>query len=137
MKHILILAIVALALGGCAGLPAFLQNAADVEQEAVEIYGQIKAGYKVVAAVVDKQINAICAKLPEISDGARNAAAAVPNPGPKTQKFINDADDALDRATIACASYTGNGNPSTFFKLVAAYKAGRSAVIAANAAGGK
>lgn len=126
----------AFTLTGCAGLPAFLQNAYDVEQEAVAIYSQLKAGARVVAAVVDKQVTQICAKLPEVTTGVRNTAAALPNPGPKTQKALAAAEDALARATVACANYTGNGSPSTFLKLLAAYRAGRAAVLAANAAGG-
>lgn len=135
MKRFLILCAVALTLGGC-NIQAFMQNARDVGQQAREVVEQIKAGYKVAAQIVDASIVATCSKLPQIDNGMNEVIRLWPNPGPETRKWLNAADDALDRATIACTNYKGNGSPNTLLKLAEAFNAGVSAVLAADAAGG-
>lgn len=135
MKRLLAVFVIALSVSGC-NLAAMISNTQDVAQEAREILGQIRAGYKISASILDAKIVALCSRLPEIDSGAMEVRRIFVNPSPTTKRLLDDADDALDRTAVACASYKGNGSSSTFVKLATAFEAGRHAVINAHAAGG-
>lgn len=122
-------------LGGC-NIAAFMQDVRDVGSEARDVIAQIKAGAKIAAAATDKAIVFICAKVPAAEDGMRQVAASWPSPGPKTMAFLVNAQNDLDRAGAACASYTGNGSPAVLLKLAKAFEAGTAAVMSADKAAG-
>jgi len=143
MKRILIVCALAFSLGGCStsNIAAFLQNLADVEQQAVEVIGRIKGGIAVANDVVDRTINSVCIAVPQLNAAAANVIAAVPNPGPKTIRAIRTARAGIDASSAACAAYltsppSASGRVTVLRNLWAAYQAAKTAIRDANAAEG-
>jgi len=159
MKRIFIVPAIlaALTLGGCStsNIAAFLQNLADVEQQAVEVIARvragiavandvvdrIRAGVRVANDVIDRTINSVCIAVPQLNAAAQNVIAAVPNPGPKTVNAIRTARAGIDASSAACAAYltappSASGRVTVLRNLWAAYQAAKTAIRDANAAQG-
>lgn len=143
MHKFLIVATLALTLGGCStsNIGAFLQNLADVEAQAVEIIGKVRAGIAVANDTVDRTINSVCVAVPPLNASVQNFMAAVPNPGPKTVRAIQTARASIDAASRACTAYitappSPSGRVNVLRSLWAAYQEAKRAVAEANAAGG-
>lgn len=143
MKRLLIVCALALSLGGCstANINAFLQNLQDVENQALEVVAQVRAGVKVANDTIDRTINSVCIAVPGLNAAAQNVMAAVPNPGPKTANAIRTARVSIDAASAACTTYitappSASGRVTVLRNLWAAYQAAKGAIRDANAAGG-
>lgn len=143
MKRYLTILAVALSLGGCstANIGAFLQNLADVEQQAVELITKIRAGAQVASDAVDRTINSVCVAIPGLNASVQSYMAAVPNPGPKSAQAIRTARISIDAASNACTAYvtapqSASGRVTVLRNLWAAYQSAKQSIAAANAAAG-
>jgi hypothetical protein len=135
MKRYLIIPALALSLAGCT-----FAEFAQVETDALAVIAQIKARAQVAAAVVDATILKVCNALPAVNASIQAISAAVPNPGPKTQKALRTGNDSMVGAAAACDAYAlakPAEKPALLLQLWAGYNAGKAAAVAAHAAGGQ
>jgi hypothetical protein len=133
MTRLLIVPALALALAGCT-LDQFYQ----VEADALAVVAQIKARVPVIAAQIDATIIKVCNALPAVNASIMSIAAAIPNPGPKTQNALRNGNNAMIGAAAACDAYAlarPSEKPALLLQLWAGYNAGKAAAVAAHAAG--
>lgn len=143
MKRFFIIPVLALSLAGCSttDIGAFLTNLQDVERQALEVVARIRSGVQVANEQVDLTIRSVCIALPQLNVATQNVIASVPNPGPKTVNAIRAARAGIDAAQSACTAYvtsppSASGRVTVLRNLWTAYQAAKTAIIAANAAGG-
>lgn len=131
----------ALSLGGC-NIATILASLSDVEAQARDVVGKVRAGVKVASDQVDRTITSVCATaVPGVTLSLQSFAAGMPNPGPRTARAIGIARTSIDTAQRACTEYattppSASGRVAVLRKLHAAYEGAKAALQDANAAAG-
>lgn len=123
--------ILPLLLGGCVTNIFDLLNPG--ETSIVAIVTDINKGYQAAAHEVDQISTFICGNLPRAQDALVSFKVQVlPTAGPKTRKYVADAEAALTGVNAYCNGSRGTG----LQVIVSAYKAFKAAQAAINLAHG-
>lgn len=135
MKHLAIVAALALSLGACT--PEQVQQD---ETYVLSIVASIKAGAKVAEATAASAVDVVCGYMPAVVNDANSIRTAIGmtglTPGVKTQLALSAADSAVSAVNNLCATRSATGNPAKVAAAWAAYANAKAALAAAKKAAG-
>lgn len=134
MKHILVVAILAITAAGCT---------LEQQQKWQSVVTNIQQGVRVTTEVARQTLEEVCAQQPLITQGAAVAISIAQSrggtpTGPKTQAAIRDINTSLAALAAVCSS--GNASTSSLASLAvkawSAYQAVQRAQMQVEAAAG-